>query len=401
VLGLVNVGLRGVTMLGRFVLLLVMARYLEPAEVGLFALFSAASQWGVYLQGLEFSLFNLRELAAADAATRARRTRDAFALYTITFAFGSCVWAALFGGGLLPWTVFAWFLALLALEHATQEAFRLLNVFGRPLAASIVAFVRGGSWMYGVAIAMLAVPEARSLDVVFWAWLGGGLAAVVLSVGFLRALPWAGLPVVDWTWVRRGLGVALPLLAGTLALRGIAVFDRAYVGHVEGAAMLGVYGFYATIAGSIPVLADSGVGAVLYPKLMKAWQLGDHADYRVQLRRLVRSFAVLLAIVAPVAAGAVWLAGDYVRPEYGAHFEIFVPLLVAATALAASAVPQYALWARGKDRAMTTISIIGLVVVIVADLVLVPRHGALGAAWGQVVASVAMLALRVFALIRS
>jgi O-antigen/teichoic acid export membrane protein len=395
-----NLALRVTTMLGRFVLLLAMASYLSPAQVGLFALFSAASLWGVYFHGLEFYLFNLREIVAGDRELWARRTRDAFALYGVVFVAATAVWIAVFQAGLLPWALFGWFLAILALEQIAQESYRLLNVFGRPLAGSVVLFARSGCWMYVLAGVMVATPSARDLMVVLAAWTAGAASSVLLAAWYMRDLHWRGLPRVDWPWLRRGLGVVLPLLVGSLAFRGIAVFERAYLGSVRGGSALGVFGFYATIAGALPVLAESGVGAVLYPKMMKAWQLGDLDGYRRRLRQLCLAFAAFLLVSVPAALIAVAMAVGRLRdPIYASSFTVFVILVAAAGVLGASAVPQYALWARKRDRTMIAIPVAGLGAVIGLDLALIPRHGVMGAAWGQLGGMLLILVLRVGALI--
>ncbi len=397
-LSIVNVGLRGLTMAGRFVLLVALGAYLAPEDVGLYALFAAASTWGVYLQGMEFHLFNVRELVAADRTAWPRRVRDAFALYGVVFVGACVVWLGMFGAGFLPMRLLGWFLAILALEHAVQELYRLLNAFGRPLAGSIVLLARSGSWMYVVAALMWRVPSLRSLDAVWAGWVVGGAVALALSIVFLRDLAWKNLSRIDWTWLRRGLAVGLPLLAGSLAWRGITVFERWFLGYSQGDATLGVFGFFSAIAAALPVLAESGVGAVLYPRMMKAWQTGDLPAYRAYVRRLWLTFAAFVVIAAPLALGAVLVAVPHLHSSaYEDELRVYYVLLVAAVIASVAAVPQYVLWTRHRDRTMIAISIIGLVTAVAADLVLVPRHGALGAAFGQLGTVVLVFALRLYA----
>lgn len=397
-----NLALRGITMTGRFVLLIVLAMYLSPAEVGVYALFTAASQWGVYLQGLELHLFSLRELVTADATTRARRTRDAFTLYALVFAGSSVIWLGLFSAELLPLRLLGWFLAILALEHAAQEAYRLLNVFERPLAGSVVLFARAGGWNYVVAVLMWLEPSYRSLDTVWTAWVLGSAASLAIAIVIVRELPWRGLPRVDWPWLRRGLVVSLPLLAGSLADRGVNLFDRWYVGYQHGETSLGVYGFFASLTLAIPVLAESGVGVVLYPRMMKAWRQGARDEYRKRLSSMWLAFGGLLLAVVPAAALAYHFLVPHLRGgAYTGELGLFVVLLATAVLATCSAVPQYALWARDQDRSMIAIPIVGLVTAILLDLVLVPRYAAFGAALGQLGAAAVTLGLRVGVLARA
>src|SRR5690606_16168777 len=62
---LFNIGLRGLTLSSRFLLLFALARWLSPAELGLFGLVSAIVGYGIYLVGLEFYAFATRELIRA------------------------------------------------------------------------------------------------------------------------------------------------------------------------------------------------------------------------------------------------------------------------------------------------------------------------------------------------
>jgi O-antigen/teichoic acid export membrane protein len=395
VVSIANIALRGLTMSGRFLLLVALARYLSPAEVGMFALFSAAAQWGVYLQGLELHLFSARELVSADRTTWARRTRDAFALYGLVFAGSLVVWTALFASDLMPMRLLGWFVVILAIEHAAQELYRLLNVFGRPLAGSFVLFLRTGSWNYVAAAVMWLHPPARTLDVIWLAWLVGGALSLVLGAIVLRDLPWRGLPAIDWAWLRRGMRVGLPLLAGSLAAQGTSLFDRWYVGFTHGDTTLGVYGFFVTIAFAIPTLAQSGIGAVLYPNMMKAWQLGDRPEYRRRMRAMWLGFTGYLLAVVPAAAVALHLLVAHLHhPEYAGELDLFYVLLAVAAVETCSAVAQYALWARHQDRAMIAIPIAGFCAAVILDLFLVPVYGAYGAAFGQLGASALALALR-------
>ena len=393
--GALNVVFRGITMSARLVLLVAMARYLEPEQLGVFALFSSANLWGLYLQGLEFHLFSARSLVGEPPASWARGRRDAFALYGTVFVAAAVVWTIVFFAGFLPWTLLPLFLLILAMEHVAQESFRLLNMFERPLAGSVVLLARSGVWMYVVAFVIWRSPSARSLELVFGGWAVGAGVSVLLSLWFLRDLPWRGLGPIDWRWMKRGLAVSLPLLVGSLAFRGIALFERSWLGYVDGERSLGVFGFYATIAGALSVLAESGVGNVLYPRMLRAWKSGRKDDYRAASRSVWIAYGAFLLVGIPASAFAVtFLASHLGHPEYAASLDAYYVLLGAAGLTVAGAAAQYDLWARGRDRTMIAASVTGLIVAVVLGVVLIPRYGLLGAAWCDVGAAAAMLALR-------
>src|SRR5262245_31343982 len=73
---LLNIGLRGSALLMRFVLLLSLARLLEPSQVGLYGLLSATVLYVAGAAGLGYSMYSAREVAAADLTERTPIIRD-------------------------------------------------------------------------------------------------------------------------------------------------------------------------------------------------------------------------------------------------------------------------------------------------------------------------------------
>src|SRR5690606_28781255 len=154
--------------------------------------------------------------------------------------------------GWLPWRLAGGFFALLVIEHLAQELNRLLVAMSEQLLASVVLFLRSGLWAPVPLPLMWAVPESRQLGTVLTAWLAASSLAVLLGVVRLLQLDHASLSrPIDWLWLGRGLKVALPLLVGTLALRGVFTFDRYWVEHVAGLEVLGAYTLYMGTASAI------------------------------------------------------------------------------------------------------------------------------------------------------
>ena len=59
---LANMFLRGLSMGSRFVLILVLAKLLEPAELGLYGLFLATVSFSIMLVGADYYTYSQREL---------------------------------------------------------------------------------------------------------------------------------------------------------------------------------------------------------------------------------------------------------------------------------------------------------------------------------------------------
>lgn len=59
---LINIALRGMTLGSKFLLIFFLARFLEPAELGLYGLLVATIGYALYLLGLDFYTYSTREI---------------------------------------------------------------------------------------------------------------------------------------------------------------------------------------------------------------------------------------------------------------------------------------------------------------------------------------------------
>ncbi|HUO87270.1 MAG TPA: polysaccharide biosynthesis C-terminal domain-containing protein [Thermoanaerobaculia bacterium] len=384
-----NLVLQGLTLVSKSLLLFVMARFLDVAEVGVFGLVAVTLGIALHLAGLEFHAFNAREILARDAAAATRLIRDQLAFHAASYGLVVPATLLVFLGGVLPWELLALFLPLLAAEHAAQELQRVLFVLSRPVAGAKVALVRGGLWIY-VATAVLALePGGRTLMPVLALWLAGSLAAIALAAWWLRDLPWAaarGVPI-DRRWIVRGLSVSLPLLVASLAYRLMLSIDRYVLQAYHGEAAVGVFTLYASVRNAIQGFLEFGAIFILRPRIVAAWQRGDTATYRRLMRRLA---AATVALSVLLCAGAALLIVPVLsligEPLYRRHLDAYAVLLAAAVVAGVAELPHTALYARGRDRAIIGATLIGLAAAVALNLWWVPRLGVLGAALASLTA---------------
>ncbi len=67
---LVNVGLRSATLASRFLFIFFLAKFLTPAEVGYYGIFTATVGYALYFVGLDFYVYTTREILKAEEAQR-------------------------------------------------------------------------------------------------------------------------------------------------------------------------------------------------------------------------------------------------------------------------------------------------------------------------------------------
>ncbi|MBH2032227.1 MAG: oligosaccharide flippase family protein [Pseudomonadales bacterium] len=349
---LINIALRGMTLASKFLLIFFLARFLEPAELGLYGLLTATISYALYLLGFDFYTFTTREILKRDRSEWGGLLKDQGALSLLLYAIFLPMLSLVFINGYLPWHVAAWFFALLVLEHLTQELGRLLIAISEQLLASIVLFLRSGIWAVAATALMLVEPETRSLNLVLGAWTAGGIAALLLGVYRLNKLGIAGWHrKVDWKWIRKGLKVAIPLLVATLAIRGVFTLDRYWFGALAGLDILGAYVLFMGVCNALMSFLDAGVFAFIYPSLITAYHKQDSDAFRQSLRKMLIQTLLLTIVFAGTATVLIepllsWLN----KPLYLEYQDLFPWLLLATLLYAVGMVPHFALYAQGQDR---------------------------------------------------
>lgn len=375
---LLNVGLRLATLGIRFLSIFLLARYLPPEDVGYYGLFSAAIGYALMCVGLDFYVYVTREILHSPPERRGTLLKSQAALAVVMY-LAALPLILLF----VRWTGWPaqllWlFLPVLILEHINQEIYRLLIALSKQLTASLLLFLRQGSWGLLAGLLMLLDDRFHDLGLVLGLWALAGLVTALLGLWQLRTLRLGGWRApIDRQAIRKGLRISLAFLIATLALRGIQTGDRYWVEALAGIETAGAYVLFFGVASALMVFLDAGIFAFAYPQLIRLAGTGDHAAARRQMRQMLLQ-VVAVAVGFGVTAWALLpLLLDWIgKPLYHSALNLY-PWLFAATVLQAlSMVPHYALYARGQDRPIITSHLLALPLFALATWATAPALGA-------------------------
>jgi O-antigen/teichoic acid export membrane protein len=377
---LLSYGLRGLALLLRFVLLFVLARLLEPAQLGLYGLLSATVLFTAGIAGLGYSLFAAREVAATDIHERTPIIRDTAVFCALAYILILPLSLPLFFFETLPWELMAWFFLLLILEHVAVESERLLIAASRQTWASIVLFLRNGAWVLALIPVLWMHPVSRTLETVLQAWGAGTTLACAAGIfGISKIGEWNLFRKLDWLTIKRGLRVGLPLLMGALALKGLTTFDRIWVSKIGGLDVLAAYVFFIGIANAMKAFLNSSVFPFYYPKLVRAATTSDHAAFKLGVRSMILQTVVVTTAMTGLSLLIINPLLDWIDQSiYRQHMELFHWAQFAVMLYAISQVAQCCLYAHRDDRRIITGQIISLLVFFVAATVFSHLMGVLG-----------------------
>lgn len=376
---LINIGVQGGTLVTRFLLIFFLAKYLDPALVGYYGLFTVAVGYSLYFVGIDFYTYATRELLKAPREQRGRLLKGQATLSAFLYLLFLPIALVLLHHADWPGYLLFWFFPILVLEHVNQEISRLLIALSEPVTASVLLFIRQGSWVIVIVALMAWESSSRNLQTVLVLWAVAGLAAAVAGAWKVRQLRMGGWrDALDWHWVRRGIAVSAAFLLATLALRGIQTFDRYWLESLGGIEIVAAYVLYFGVAGTLLTFLDAGLFAFTYPVLIQL-----HHDQKTDVAHVkVRKMLGLTVIFSGGFACVSWLLLPYLllwinNPVYSDALNLYPALLLAMVINAIGMVPHYALYARGHDRPIIHSHVAALVVFVLVTWIFSSRFSAM------------------------
>ena len=388
-----NLLLRGLTLGGKLLFLMLAARRLPVGDIAVYGLMTTTVGIAVTLTGLEFYAFSIREILARDAAAQSVCLRDQLVFHGIAYGVLLPLSVPVFASGILPWSLSGWFLILAIGEHVSQEITRILNALFRPVFATFLFFIRSTAWALVVVAIWLWRADSVDVTTIFAAWAAGLVVSLAIAVHALSRMDWrqARATPVNWDWIRRGIGMAAPFLLSAISYRVTELADRYILHFLLDDRAVGVYSFYGSIANVLPALVSATFSAILVPRVIQSYQAGNLSAYRRYFRTLSLGTVGISVAAIPVVFVAVSLLQPYLgRPEYERGLPTFGVLLASTAVAGAAQLPGIALYARRDDLRQLLAVLIAAVTNTVLNFVLIPLYGMIGAAWATVLAYSAM-----------
>ena len=364
------------------------------ADLGTYGIFATSVAMSVQFLGMEFYIFNTREILGSDQAKRGLLFSGQLAFHGLTHLLFLPAWSILFFAGILPWSLIVWFYILITVEHLSVEICRVLIVIGHPILSHFTGFIRAGSWVAIAVTVGLQIPGYRSIQAIAIFWILGGLLSLLIGCKPLLQSDWSNTweirPKLDW--IRKGLSVAMPFFISTAALNTIYFSDRFIIQHFSGIEQVGLYTFHQSVAGLVYTAIGVGVLGIIYPKVVKAFLIRDIPQYTQERQTLALAIisgsilvSLFLILIFPYAA-------DFMKnPQFIETRSVFFILLLGSVIQNISFIPHYDLYARSIDRDLMWSTILAAALNVVLNVLWIPKFGIIGAAWATTAAYIMLL----------
>ena len=392
--GFTSLVLRAVTLASKFLLIVALAKYLEPSELGIFGLIGVTVALTIYIAGFEFYAYNTRELLKRDDNEKPKLIKDQLVFHLFSYLFVFPLLLLVFVYEWLPWEYLGWFYLLSILEHLSQESYRLLITLSRPIEANIVLFCRSGAWVYVIIGMIVFIDATRDLDFILGGWLIGVTLSLLLTGKYLSCYNWAGVfkQPVDRYWVRQGIRVSLVFFFAVLSIKIMEFSDRYFIRYFFDDSHVGVYTFFANIANVVQTFVYAGVISIIFPKLIQAYQNKNYQEYRQLLKNMALLSIMGVAIVSVLIVLFVSPVLTFIGKEvYVNNLQVLWIMIGTMGVIVIGFLPHYGLYVRSMDTAILLASVLASIVAILMNVILVPRYGLVGAASSTLIGATTLI----------
>jgi len=384
----VGLGLRGLSILGKFFLITYLTAQLTFTDLGIYGLFLTSIVLVNYVQGFEFHTYMARQILGNSPEDRANLLFNQALFHLILYTLVLPTILIIFLFEFLPWSLIIYFYWIAIAVHIAQEIHRLLIVISKPTLAYLILFFSHGLWTIGYILIAWQNPNWRNLDMLFLSW---GISATLGVIVGAVALYNLGLltlekKTVRWDWINTGILVSYKFFIGIIAYRVIDLSDRYFVQYFEGEEMVGVYTLFGSVTNIAHELVFTGIVALIFPLMIRSIQQQDMVSYQKHMSRLKRDVLISSAGIAVLMVIGIYVLIYFLqRPELALNMPTFFLLLGSVTILNLSTIPHYQLYAYGLDHLIMRSVILGVFLNLILNTLLIPPFGIIGAASATII----------------
>ncbi|MBI3820668.1 MAG: polysaccharide biosynthesis C-terminal domain-containing protein [Planctomycetes bacterium] len=231
----------------------------------------------------------------------------------------------------------------------------------------------------------LGARDAGSMLIAIYA--GASVSNLLLAFSVKSNIPAGEVPVRGSTFWRESVSLGMGGVVRQAYYSANPVLARALGGDIAGARFAPAY----RLTG-FSILFSVYFGSSALPALVRLF----HTD-RDAWTRFVRRWTLVLITTGAAIGGGMFIFRERILillfgEEYADSASVLAPMCITTVVIYLGGFALTQLIAQGRDRAALWISVAGLVVNIITNILLTPRMGAEGAAWASVTTETAVAA---------
>lgn len=232
-----------------------------------------------------------------------------------------------------------------------------------------------------ILIKMNATPKSMA-----WAYAIGSFVGFVLIAIIMRKNIRNILGKFNSNIIKSILSTTWPLTIISLIMILLANIDTFMLGIWKNAEDIGLYASVQRVF-AFTAIIPSAISVATLPVMSKLAK-DSHEKFRIVVEK---TLAILLIFGAPVALGGMLLSKEIVVLLFGEGYLAAAPIMVVMMALVVFSFPlatfSNAVFAHNKQKSVTAVYLLGIILNVILNAILIPRLGALGAAYATLVST--------------
>ncbi len=378
----INIFLRGFTLVLKFLLSLLVIKKLSIEDYGVYGLFQSSIIVLTFIVGFEFYSFSSREMLSNASEKFSYYFKNQLFFYLIVYLTILPLSYLLFILSGIDFEYINLFYVILISEHLSQELYRVLIILKKTIPATILLFIRSGFWIILLYFYWELGFVEPNINTLFVLWLLGTVLSILF--GFIY-IPFKWVKGIDFYWIRRGLKIALPFIIGAILYKLIEFSARYFLGYYFSTKEVGIFTFFSGIGNILFIFVQTIVIIELSPRLIEI-KHESHDKFLALLQEFKKQ--TIQYTVAGVVLSSIFIYPLLVYLDKIVFFENILSyfIILASTMFYCfSYISHYALFSHNRDWEILMATILGFVFNIVFSFILIPRYGILGAAISQLI----------------
>lgn len=265
---LLAIALRGSSLLSKFVLLFFLSAQNDPKVLVSYTVMFSIIVYSLYIINFDLYTYTTRILSHAEKNDRGPivlqhiSATAMLSLITIPLLYSFFLFDYIDKSDLF------YFYVILLLEFFSTEVYRYLVACKEQNKANFYIFLKSSLWIL-IFIANVLIKRDVNITELYNTWLYGQLIVCLLSYLFIRnTITFRKAYKYSISQFFTSIKISIPILIGTLAIRGIFTFDRIYISNDIDVIFSSAYMFFSTLSGAILTFVDAILLIVIIPKLV-------------------------------------------------------------------------------------------------------------------------------------
>ncbi len=408
IVGLLNMGMRGLGLISRFGLMVYLARLGALETIGSFGLVYAVTAMtpAVLSFGLHYRMNRL--MVGEPSIEIGHRLRDRLILHLLVFLplavsvlWFWFIWEPQHS---VPFSGLATCAGVCFGELILNEIHLTLITIQKPFIANVVYFFRSAIWVPPFIVISYIIPDERNLQGILSWWIAGQLSAFGIFIFALRSWPWKAILKcpLNIGWLLLDPTKSAVIYLSDMGMTCGVFVDRFVMSGFLDIRDIGIYTFYWSIANGFQQLVFAAVVQAAFPALVAAARSDDRGrSLRHQLEGELRK-----TIFASIGLGSVLYISkpllDVImgRTILAVHQALFLTLLIGMTIRLIADLMHYGLYARGHDTQLALINMCSAPMATGFSAAALTFFGLSGVGFAVIASACSLLVLRVYVLRR-